>query len=123
MTVLSRREFMYLGLAASAGLTQGAEASTTDVHQQLLDLPAHQEEQRRARFAAVKSKADLEALQKTLRETFLRLLDGFPETKGAPPVKKMGRIEADDYVGEKLVYESFPGYFLSALLYQPKKIT
>ena len=123
MTVLSRREFVYLSVAASAGLIRGADANKTDVHQQLFDLAAQQEEQRRARFAAVKSKADLEALQKTLRETFLGLLDGFPEAKEAPPVKKMGRIEADDYVVEKLAYESFPGYFVSALLYQPKKIT
>ncbi len=52
---------------------------------------------------------------------FLRLLDGFPARPGVPPVQKTGTIEADDYVIEKLAFESFPGYFVSALLYRPKK--
>jgi len=111
-----------VSLAASAGLLHADEPRGADVHRQLLDLAARQQEKRRTRFAAVQSKADLEALQKTLRETFLRLLDGFPEAKGPPPVKKTGRIEGDDYHIEKLVFESFPGYFVSALLYRPKKV-
>src|SRR4029077_7665467 len=52
-----------------------------------------------------------------------RLLDGLPERAGPPPAKKSGQIEADDYVVEKLVYESYPGYFVPALLYKPKKVT
>src|SRR5262245_10140816 len=117
MNPLSRREFLYLGLAA-AGFAYAADTPPPNVHQQILDLAAHQEEKRRARFAAVKSKADLEALQKSLRETFLRLIGGLPEAEGPPPVKITGKIEADDYLIEKLVFESFPGYFVSALLYK-----
>jgi cephalosporin-C deacetylase-like acetyl esterase len=123
MNTLSRRDFLYLSLAASAALARGADGKKLNVHQQLLDLAARQEERRRARFAAVKTKDDLQALQKDLRETFLRLLDGLPEAKGVPLVKKTSRIEADDYLIDKLAYESFPGYFVSALLYRPKKIT
>ena len=70
----------------------------------------------------MESQADLEVLQKNLRETFLRLLDGLPERASPPPARITGRIEADGYVVEKLVYESFPGYFVSALLYKPKQI-
>src|SRR5262249_47527099 len=40
-----------------------------------------------------------------------------------PPAKILGTIEASDYVIEKLVFESFPGYFVSALLYKPRSIT
>ncbi len=122
MDSLSRREFLYVGLAASAGLSGAAETATPDIQQQLLALAARQEKQRRQRFAAVATKADLEALQKSLREAFLKRLDGLPEKTGAPPVQKTGQIEADDYLIEKLVYESFPGYFVSALLYRPKHV-
>jgi len=122
MPSLSRRQFVSLALAASAGLATAAEERST-VHEQLLDLAARQEERRRARFAAVRTRADLEALQKSLRESFLRLLGGLPEKAGTPPVKKTGRIDADDYVIEKLAYESFPGYFVPALLYRPKEIS
>src|SRR5262249_41493122 len=82
---------------------------------------ARLEKQRRERFAAVKSRADLDALQKDLRAAFLGLLDGLPEATGAPPVKKTGTIKGDDYEVQQLVYESFPGYFVPALLYMPAK--
>jgi dienelactone hydrolase len=128
MCSFSRRGFLQLGLAAPAGLASVAAADVPngptrlDVHQQLLDLAARHQEKRRARFAAVTSKTDLDALQSSLRQAFLRLLGAFPEKPGGPPVRKTGTIDAGDYLIEKLVYESDPGYFVSALLYKPKKI-
>jgi pimeloyl-ACP methyl ester carboxylesterase len=95
----------------------------SDLHQQLLDLADRQQKERRAHFAAATSKADLETLQKSLREKFLRLLGGLPPSKGVPPAKILSTIEAEDYVIEKLVFEGSPGYFVSALLYKPRKIT
>src|SRR5205085_1933988 len=50
-------------------------------------------------------------------------LGGLPPSNGVPPARILGKIEAEDYVIEKLVFESSPGYFVSALLYKPKKIT
>jgi dienelactone hydrolase len=94
-----------------------------ELHQQLLNLADHQQKGRRAHFAAVTSKADVEALQTSLRAKFLKSLGGLPPSKGAPPAKMLGTIEADDYLIEKLVFESAPGYFVSALLYKPRKIT
>jgi hypothetical protein len=121
MAPLTRRDLIQLGLASSVGWSPGVGARTnTDsasVHEQLLDLAALQEERRRARFAAVKSKADLELLQKELRQTLLQFLGGFPERKEVPPARVVATIDAGDYLVEKLVYQSFPGYFVSALLY------
>ncbi len=122
---LSRREFLTTGLAASTLLAHGADAPRAEganVHRQLLELAAEAEKKRRAKFAAVKTPAELETLQKELRQKFLDLLDGLPAVAaGAPAVKKTGRIDGDDYTIDKLVYESLPGYFVSALLYLPKK--
>lgn len=112
---------LYLILMVMAAPAFAAEKP--DLHQQILDLAGRQQKERRAHFAAVTSKAELETLQKSLREKFLRLLDGLPQSKGAPPSKVLDRIEADDYVIEKLIFESFPGYYVSALLYKPKKFT
>ncbi len=124
----SRREFLELALAGPAGLAavaaMAAEPDTrpVDVHQQLLEMAARQEEARRARFAAVTSPDDLLSLQSSLRDAFLRLLGGLPTKPGIPAARKTGTIEADDYIVEKLVFESFPGYFVPALLYKPKRI-
>jgi dienelactone hydrolase len=120
MEPLSRRTFLGFGLAASAGLVRAADARPANVHDQLLDLAARHEERRRARFAVVKSKADLAALQQSLRDTFLGLLGGLPEANGPPPARVTGTIEADGYRIEKLAFESVPGYFVPALLYVPK---
>lgn len=120
MEPLSRRTFLGVSLAASAGLLKAADARPANVHEELLEIAARQEKERRARFAAVKSPAELEALQKNLRESFLRLLDGLPEFKGPPPVRVTGTIDADGYRVEKLAFESFPGYFVPAVLYVPK---
>jgi cephalosporin-C deacetylase-like acetyl esterase len=126
MTPLSRRDFLALSLAAAAGLAHGAPGGggkAANVHRQLLDLAAAQEKQRRARFAAVRTPNDLAALQKSLRASLLGMIGGLPEAKGPPPAKRIARIEADDYLVDKLVFESFPGYFVSALLYRPRKVT
>jgi Acetyl xylan esterase (AXE1) len=128
MRSYSRREMLELTLAGSAGISAVAAraadpaTSSMDIHQQILELAARQEAERRARFAAVTSKADLDALQSSLRTSFLGLLGGFAQRRDVPPVQKTGTIDADDYVVDKLVFESFTGYFVSALLYKPKKI-
>ena len=128
MRPLSRRDFLDLALTFPAGLATAATiaaepaASPANLHQQILELAAFQEQERRARFAAVKNKGDLDVLSSALRQAFRTLLGDLPDRQGVPPVQKTGTIEADDYLVEKLVFESFPGYFVPALLYKPKKI-
>lgn len=129
MIPVSRREFLATNLALASAST-AAVASTppkatrpADVHQELLDLAAVQQARRRVRFGTVATKADVEALQQALRAAFLRLLDGLPAPAGVPSVRPTGTIEADDYVIDKLAYESLPGYFVPALLYRPKKVS
>jgi len=125
MSRLSRREFARLGIGGAALVSlprwaSGAEPAAVDVHEQILALAKRQEAERRARFAAVKTQAELETLQQSLREKFLRLIGGLPTSDGPPKSRQTGVIDADDYTIEKFVYESFPGYFVSAILYKPK---
>jgi hypothetical protein len=120
---ISRREFLAVGFAlvgpSASSLGRPDAIRSRDVHQQILDLAAQQHERRRARFRSVGSKTDLEALQTSLREAFLRLLDGLTAMAGVPAARSMGTIDAGDYVIEKLAYERFPGCFVPALLYRP----
>jgi dienelactone hydrolase len=116
---LSRRAFLATGVAALAA--EPPRPKPADLHRQLLALAAEQERRRRARFAAVKTADELADLQKDLRQKFLNLLGGLPVAGESPAVQTTGRIEADDYTIDKLAYESLHGYFVSALLYLPKK--
>jgi dienelactone hydrolase len=120
---LSRREFLATGLAATVPFARGdtPRPEGANVHRQLLELAAEQEKKRRANFEAVKSVPDLEALQQELRLKFLSLIDGLPKAAEPPRITKVGQIDGDDYTIDKLVYESLPGYFVSALHYLPKK--
>jgi len=100
-----------------------AEPERTDVHRQILDRAAVLEKQRRQRFAAVRSPADLEALQRSLRDRFVDLLDGLPAKAGVPAIRSAGRIEGEGYTIEKLAFASLPDYYVPALLYRPARIT
>src|SRR5262245_31186194 len=110
--------FLVLALASGPA---AARPEPANLHQQLLDLADRQQKERRAQLARVKTKADLEALQRSLREKLLRSMGGLPDGKGVPSAKVTGTIEGDGYVVEKLVLESLPGYHVPALLYRPTK--
>ena len=125
MSSMSRRDFLCVSVAAGAGLARRADSKAPEaknVHEQLLDLAAEQQKKRRARFTAVKSQAELGALQKDLRQKLLDCIGGLPAKTEAPPAKKVGRVEGEDYLIEKLVFQSLPNYFVPALLYRPKKV-
>ena len=94
MLSLSRREFAaswYRGTRWPV-VRHGAatDAASGDVHQQLLELAARQEQSAALGSRPSRSKADLETLQTTLRRTFLRLLDGLPPRDGASTGPKDG---------------------------------
>jgi dienelactone hydrolase len=117
----NRREFLSASVAAALGSASADQTARPNVHDQLLALAGKQQAGRRARFAAVQSPADLEAFQRSLRQRFLDLLDGFPPRAGVPAARTTGQVDGGDYVIDKFAFESFPGYFVSALLYRPKQ--
>jgi dienelactone hydrolase len=124
MTELSRRDLLSFTVASSAYLVvmpkAHAQQQPPDVHRHLLELAAHQQLQRRERFATVATPAELKSLQKSLRDDFLNLIGDLPPSSSPPSVITTRGLEADDYSIEKLVFESYPGYFVPALLYRPK---
>ncbi len=127
MNSVSRRDFLATGLSlastAAAASSEPPLIRPADVHQELLDLASAWQARRRVRFDVVQTKVAVESLQTTLRAAFLQLLDGLPTASGVPDVRPTGSLEFDDYVIDKLAYESLPGYFVPALLYRPKKVT
>jgi hypothetical protein len=84
-----------------------------------LDRAWAQDEARRERFAAVRSEADLLALQGELRRQVLDLIGGLPAERTPLNARVAGGIAGDGYRIEKIVFESLPGFHVTALLYLP----
>jgi dienelactone hydrolase len=84
-----------------------------------LDRAWRQDDARRARFEAVRTEADLQALRSEIRGTVLDMIGGLPETKTPLNARVTGTIPMDGYRIEKVVFESLPGLHVTALLYLP----
>jgi hypothetical protein len=86
------------------------DALRTQVHAAL--------DKRLERMEALKSPEEIKAWQEDLRKRFVDSLGGYPERTPLNP-KIVGTIDADGYRIEKLIYESRPKFFVTALLYLP----
>jgi dienelactone hydrolase len=84
-----------------------------------LDLAWRQDEQRQARFAAVRTEADLLALRKEMRARVLDIIGGLPETRTPLNARVTGTVRMEGYRIEKVLFESLPGVHVTALLYVP----
>lgn len=76
-------------------------------------------DKRKADYEKVKTPQDIAAWQQARRDFFVRQLGGFP--KRTPlNAKVTGKIEADDYRVEKVIFASEPKHHVTGLLYLPK---
>jgi dienelactone hydrolase len=80
------------------------------------------DDRRRKALAAIRTKEELTALQQKVRRVMLKGIGAFPERTPLNP-QHTGEISHDDYVIEKLIFESRPDYYVTANLYRPKSTT
>src|SRR5207253_1542872 len=69
----------------------------------------------------VRTVADAERRKQLVRGKILEALGGLPDYKGPLNARVTGRIQADGYVIEKVIYESLPGFYVTANLYRPNQ--
>lgn len=84
-----------------------------------LDRAWVEDDERRARFDAVRSEADLQALQSDLRRALLASIGGLPTERTPLNARIVGTIPRNGYRIEKLIFESLPGIHVTALVYVP----
>src|SRR5437764_1320537 len=72
-------------------------------------------------IAAVRTVADAERRKEVVRRKIVAALGGMPEYTGPLHARVTGRIQADGYVIEKVIYESLPGFYVTANLYRPSQ--
>jgi Acetyl xylan esterase (AXE1) len=84
-----------------------------------LQLAWRQDEERQRAWEAIHSEGDLRRLQEETRQKLLEMIGGLPERKTALHPQITGRMQMKGYAVEKLIYESLPGVYVTALVYSP----
>ncbi|MBK9171047.1 MAG: acetylxylan esterase [Bryobacterales bacterium] len=74
---------------------------------------------RAAAVAAIQTREQAIARQNAVREKILRLLGGLPAERTPLNTQHFGAVERGDYRFEKIIYESLPGFHVTANVYRP----
>jgi pimeloyl-ACP methyl ester carboxylesterase len=84
------------------------------------ELAWRQDETRQRLWSSVRNEHDLLSLQDQLRRKLLAMLGGLPTIKTPLHPRITGRIQMEGFHIEKLVFESLPGIYVTALVYVPE---
>jgi pimeloyl-ACP methyl ester carboxylesterase len=84
------------------------------------EMAWRQDEERRREWAQIRTEADLIRLQRKMQESLLAMLGGLPEQRTPLNARIRGKIAMDGFHIEKLIFESLPGVYVTALVYVPE---
>jgi pimeloyl-ACP methyl ester carboxylesterase len=79
-----------------------------------------QDDERRKRWEAIRTEQELLQLQQELRTHLLNMLGGLPTDRTPLHPRITGRIQMKGFHIEKLIFESLPGVYVTALIYVPE---
>jgi len=83
------------------------------------ELAWRQNEERQSAWAAIRSEQDLLRVQSDLRRKVLTMLGGLPGRRTPLHPRITGNIPMHGFHIEKVIFESLPGVYVTALLYVP----
>jgi acetyl xylan esterase AXE1 len=84
-------------------------------------IAQQQLDRRESAVAEIRTVAEAERRKKSVRQTLLEVLGGLPNYNGSLNPRITGHIQAESYTIEKVIFESLPGFFVTANLYLPKQ--
>src|SRR5215470_12943789 len=84
------------------------------------EMAWREDEERRKEWTQIRTEADLIRLQHKMQESLLAMLGGLPEQRTPLNPRITGKIAMDGFHIEKLIYESLPGVYVTALIYVPE---
>ncbi len=85
-----------------------------------LDQAWQQDEPRRREFASVTTEEEMRKVQERLRDRLRAMIGGLPTEKTDLHAQITGTIRRPGYRIEKVIFESLPGFHVTALLYLPE---
>ena len=84
-----------------------------------LDQAWRQDEAQQKIWESVRTDEDLQRLQKQVRASLLEMIGGLPDGKTDLHTRISGKIQMEGFSIEKLIFESLPGVYVTALVYVP----
>jgi hypothetical protein len=93
--------------------------SRTELIQYVNNLAHQQLEQRSQAVAKINTRAAAEQRAAWARRQVLQLIGGLPEERGTLNVRSYGSLNGDGFRVEKIVYDSLPGFHVTANLCLP----
>jgi hypothetical protein len=84
-----------------------------------LDEAWRQDETQQKIWESIQTDVDLRRVQKELRASLLEMIGGLPNRKTELHAHVTGRIQMAGFSIEKLIFESLPGVYVTALVYSP----
>ena len=84
------------------------------------DLAWRQDEARIGEWRRVHTEAQLQQLQSELRKKLLGMIGGLPDVRTPLRPQITGRIQMSGFHVEKMIFESLPGIYVTALVYIPE---
>src|SRR5438045_9432568 len=106
-----------LCLTASVCLPQ---SPLTDPFLAWLDGIAKQQlDDRERAIAAIRTQADADRRTAMVRAKLSELIGGLPVYSGPLNPRVTGRLQSDTHTIEKVIFESLPGFYITANLYRP----
>ena len=99
-----------------------AQELTQDPFLRWMDQIAQQQLDGRDRgITEIHTITDAESRKRLVHEKLFEILGGLPDYNGPLNVRITGRVQSENYVIEKVIFESAPGFFVTANLYRPNR--
>jgi len=91
----------------------------TPLLQYQLDEAWRQDEAQQRIWESIRTQEELQRLQQEMRRSLLEMIGGLPEQKTDLHARITGKIKMEGFSIEKLIFESLPGVYVTALVYVP----
>ena len=99
-----------------------AQESQLDPLVSWMNETAQQELQQRDKTVGqIRTIAQAEQRKQVVHAKLLEVLGGLPDYRGPLHTRITGQLSNDSYTIEKVIYESLPGFFITANLYRPNR--
>ena len=96
-----------------------AGPAITPFLQYQLDEAWRQDEAQQKVWESIQTEADLQRIQKNMRASLLDMIGSLPDHKTDLHPRITGKIQMEGFSIEKLIFESLPGIYVTALVYVP----